>query len=789
MKRPVIYWISLFILGEIISLHLSLAGMSLCLLGVLFVILCTPYFFNRFVWLRDNKKVWLFGIVFLIFGVVNMYWLSEDRKVFSSACDQKTQFSGRVTEVENYTYGTYYTVKPDAVMINGAGYHIHRKIRVELNSPEDLQNGQKLLPGDYIKGRGIGEMFSHATNPGCYDEESFMLGSGIYLSIKEVTIDECKRYPFSVLQMLYKIRKRFQQVYASSLSEKDASLAAAMVLGEKSGLDHDVKEMYQQNGIAHLIAISGLHIAMIGGTLYQLLRKLVGGYVIPAVVGIGFILLYGGMTGLSGATCRAVIMLAVSLCAQLLGRKYDILTAVSFSILIMLINNPFQITQAGFLLSYGAVLAIAFINPVWKELFPKLPKWTEGFFVSVSVQLCITPIMLYFFYEIPVYSIILNVIVVPIMSILLFFLLMSGMVGLFFPEGGCLLAVPVKIIFRFYEFLCKMNQQLPGTEFCMGKPKAWWMLTYYFGLIFFLLLIYHREKIIKVRKRIFPAICGIFFVLLFILISPVVTKDDFMVCMFDVGQGDSIYIRTPGHYNLLIDGGSSSKKNIGKYILEKGLKYYGCNRLDYVFITHSDSDHYSGIKELLEDDRMKIKNLILPGIQNPDGAYQELEHLALEKNVHIYYMCRGDSLVVDHVFFQCLNPEKISYEDKNTGSLVFLLRYKQFDMLLTGDMDEIVEKKLVKQKDEWYTDNINGELDVLKVSHHGSNTASSKEFLDLLNPKIALVSVGENNRYGHPHRETVEKLEKSGSKIFYTMETGQITIGVNKKKIWVRTYR
>lgn len=790
MKRPMIFWVSLFILGEIISLRLSGVGAMLCLFGVLVLLIGTPFLFRK---IKKTKKLLLLGSVFLIAGTINIYRIKGNTELLSAAYNRNVGFSGQIVQVDQKMSAMYYTIKTDKIFIGEKEYTISSMVRLVMaDSHGGLEKDDKekweLLPGDYIQGEGTGQEFGKATNPGEYDEKTYMFGKGIYLSIKEVSVTGRIRPDFSIRRILFQIRNRFLQVYHTVFSEKDGSLAAAMVLGDKSGLDKDVKMMYQQNGIAHLIAISGLHIAMIGGTLYQILRKIMGGYVIPVSMGVGFVLLYGMMTGLSGATCRAVIMLAISFLSQLLGRKYDILTAVSFSLLLMLMNNPFQITQAGFLLSYGAILGIAVINPVWKMFFSKLPKWTEGLFVSLSVQISLTPIMLYYFYEIPVYSVILNIIVVPIMSVLLFFLLMSGMVGLLSPDWGWVLSVPVKIIFRFYEWLCGINEQLPGTTFCMGKPEVWWIIVYYAGLFFLLVLAYDYKQIKNVIKKVHVWIALTMILFVLILLSPMVIKSNFIVCMFDVGQGDGIYIRTPQHYHILVDGGSSSKSNVGKYVLKNGLKYYGCKKLDYAVITHSDSDHYSGIKELLEEGDIEINNLILPGIANPDSSYYELEELALKRGCHVFYMCRGDSLTIDEVIFRCLNPQKRSYEDKNTGSLVFLLQYRGFDMLLTGDMDWSIEKELLNERKEWISNKISGSLDVLKVSHHGSDTATSEEFLALLKPKVALISVGENNRYGHPHKDTMIHLQNKGCKIYETMKSGQIMIKLKGRDIVVKEY-
>ncbi|MGN0437130.1 MAG: DNA internalization-related competence protein ComEC/Rec2 [Lachnospiraceae bacterium] len=756
--------------------------MMLCLLGVLVFVIGAPFLVCK----NKNdtmRKIFLCGVLFFVGGIINVHRIDRDILLLASTYEKPIEFSGRVIEIQEKEVVSFYVVKTNQIYFDGKENQISSKIRIKI---KDRQN--EITVGDFIKAKGIGTAFNQATNYGQYDEKTYMYGNGIFLAVEDISVEMIRRPKISIISLLYNTKKSMRDVYYDNLSEKDGSLASAMVLGEKKELDLDVKKMYQKNGIAHLIAISGLHIAMIAGALYQLLRKLVGGYVIPVSVGIGFIILYGLLTGLSSATCRAAIMLSVSLLSQLLGRKYDILSAVSFSLIVMLIVNPYQIGQAGFLLSYGAILGIAVVNPIWKIIIPQMPMWLEGLFVSLSVQISLTPIMFYYFYEIPIFGVVLNIIVVPLMSILLFFLIISGIIGLWFPQLSMILSFPVKMIFRIYEGLCFVNEHIPFHTFCMGKPNVWWVVFYYLLLIMVLIVVYlfadYKEWIYKYKILI---ICIMLLGLGFLL-SPLFIRSQLLVSMFDVGQGDCIYIRTPSRYHILVDGGSSSKKNVGTYIMGNGLKYYGCDVLDFVVVTHSDSDHYSGIKELLEEDSIKIKNFIVPGIENPDDSYLELVKLARSRKCNIVYMCKGEKMSLDGLTFQCLNPQKKYYEDKNTGSLVFLLQYQKFDMLLTGDMDETVENTLLKQNKNWLANEIGGTLDIIKVSHHGSNTASQKSFIEFLKPDIALISVGENNSFGHPHKETMETLEKAGCAVYETKKSGQIMITINNK-ITVHQYR
>lgn len=736
-----LYWVVLFVLGEILSKIVSIY--AVVLIGILYLIYVVK------VLQRKEKKVLQFaGVIFFCLGAFCMASWGRIIDNCNMKENSKITVQGQVVTREESAKNTSYIINVNQINNeNFAG-----KIRIV------PVNEQNLILGSKVTGEGFVQLFSEAGNPGQYDEKSYWHGNGVLLAVKNVKITE-KRIPiFAWREYLNIAQSYIADVYSVLFDEKKASLATAMILGDKKNLDADVKVLYQRNGIAHLIAISGLHIAMLGGSLYKLLRRLTGSYSVAAIVGMIFIILYGVMTGLSGATFRAVIMLLVSMGADVSGRKYDALTAIALALLILLIRNPYQITQVGFLLSFGAILGIVLIYPVWRMWFPKLPKFLDGLCVSLSVQIILFPVMLYFFYEIPLYSTILNIIVVPIMNILLLLLILCGGLGFFSLEIAYFPARLADVIFSFYEILCKISECIPGHTLCIGRPSLWWIMLYYILLAFAVCLSHlHRKK----------EIC-LFMLAYVILFAMMFLPTDVLICMYDVGQGDSIYIRTKYHSHILIDGGSSSERKIGNYVLKNGLKYYGANVLDYVFVSHIDYDHYNGIQELLEENLIKIKRLVLPAIMNPDNAYIELVRLAKEKGCRVYYMQKGDYLRIDDMSFTCLNPRRQIYEDKNAGSIVLQMNYKKFDMLLTGDLPE--------QEEQCLLSDIKGSIEVLKVAHHGSATSSCEAFLSAIYPQIACVSVGEHNQYGHPAREVMERLCDFAKKIYLTKDSGAIII-------------
>lgn len=783
MKRPMLYWVSLFILGEVLTRALPIGAVVLCTIGAgaLLTALClqrkTPG------WIKENRNILGLGLLFFVMGACCM----AGTRCMTEYCMEQTGkeiwFAGKITGLEVSERETCYIVAVRELTDSDAQeqHPFHMKLEVSLEGQETL------LLGSRIQGRGRVKEFSRAANPGGYDEQSYQYGNGVFLALQETELETVVSPEVPVRQYLYEIRQRLSGVYYDMLDEENGSLAAAMVLGDKEGLDAELKQLYQRNGIAHLIAISGLHIAMIGGTLYRFLRKLSGSYLVSAGIGMAFICLYGMMTGMSGATMRAVVMLIISIGADVGGRRYDALTSIALALFWMLLSNPYQITQAGFLLSFGAVMGIALVNPVWKLLLPEMPHCLEGLFVSISVQLVLLPVMLYYFYEIPLYGVLLNVIVVPLMSLLLSVLIAGGLAGCFWTQGARLMSLPAQLIFKLYAWLCHASEGLPFHTVCTGRPDMRWLAGYYMIMAVFLLAAYSREETsaigryckkkcrkIKIYWKFLLAGVGIAYALQFAVFC---LPASLTVCMLDVGQGDGIYIRTPSRHHVLIDGGSSSRQKVGTYVLKNSTKFYGAGKLDYVFVSHSDSDHYSGIIELLEDDTVSIGNFVLPDIANPDEAYRKLEQMAMEKGCRLYYMKRGDTLQIDGITFTCLNPEAKEYADKNTGSLVLKLSYRNFDVLLTGDMDKSVEESIL-------VDMAGETIEVLKVAHHGSVTASSEVFLKTVRPEVACVSVGEGNRYGHPAAEVMERLSVYAEKIYLTKDSGAITIDTDG-----RTYR
>ncbi|MDE5779582.1 MAG: DNA internalization-related competence protein ComEC/Rec2 [Lachnospiraceae bacterium] len=756
MKRPMLYWAVLFILGEVSYKIFSINEMGIYVIAAIVFLYAVIVFFRY-----KNNAVLLIGVFFFCGGALCFGYQSKQLILSELYCGKMISVKGTVIQKTEKGQSTEYVIKTKTV----GSERLHTKII--------LSYEEELTLGDLVVLQGEAVSFSNAVNPGQYDEKAYQNGNGIFIKLEHVVLKETVKKGIGIRRLLKYIHNQLRANYEMLFDEQHASLAGAMVLGDKASIDADIKRLYQQNGIAHLIAISGLHIAMIGGTLYRVLRKCLGYYNLAAGFGIGFIFAYGLMTGLSGSTIRAIIMLIIQIGADVFGRKYDSISSIALALCVMLVCNPYQITQAGFLLSFGAIVGIAVVNPVWKQWFKGMPHALEGIMLSISVQLTILPVMLYYFYEIAVYGVILNVVVVPMMSLLLALLLLCGIMGFVCYPLAVIFAIPAEYIFSFYDMLCKYTEKLPFHTVCSGRPSVCWIAGYYILLAVFVWCGFHKSK----ASRILLSVVLVGIVVLF---PSFWLPGKLKICMFDVGQGDGIYIRTPEKIHILMDGGSSSKQKVGSYVLKNGVKYYGAGEIDYVFISHLDNDHYSGVMELLETKEVKIKNIVLPDIANPDEAYWKLENLGRQSGCSLIYMKRGDYIKIGEVIISCLNPLKKEYDDKNSGSLVFQLNFKEFDMLLTGDITQSIEQDILPY--------VRGSIEVLKVAHHGSKTASGEDFVRHLSPALAMISVGKNNRYGHPSQAVMEILNKYCDNIYLTKDSGAITIDSDGFCYWIQEF-
>ena len=645
--------------------------------------------------------------------------------------------------------------------------------------------------GDRVRLLGELQLFEPAGNPGQFDARSYYHRKNVVCQLKKPRILWKKSGNGGILRALQRLRGALDDSCLSILEEKDARTLAALVFGEKSWMDSDVKTQYQEGGIAHIASISGLHLSMLGAGVCQVLRRCIPG--IPAAALLSGIIMAGfaAMTGGSVSALRALLMFALWLGAQSFGRKYDGKTALAFAGTLLLLRDPQNLTDSSFLLSFAAIFCLAFLIP---ELIAGVGaeqggKAVRAVLSGFGIWFGMLPLTLSFFYQTPVYSIFLNLIVVGLVPAVMETGMAGSAVGLFFAAGGIFLAAPVHYLLWLFNCLCDFSLQLPGAVQIWGCPAPGTIVLYY-GMILAAVCAGRQVK----RKSLRRILWGLCIVFCIAVLRPSHPKQMEILCM-DVGQGDGTLLRMPGGEVCLIDGGSSSEKQIWKG-LGQTLRYYGVDTVDYVFLSHADADHTNGIEQYLLEYQcnligknshgISLKNLVLPPTAKDDD-FQKIRKFAASNGIQILQMKAGSEMCgskAQNWSFSCLAPDVSELTgDKNEDSMVLLFRYGKFRMLFTGDLEGAAEKKLAETCREALR------ADVLKVGHHGSKNGSSETFLARVSPRVSVISCGAENRYGHPAPETVVRLETIGSEIHTTAVGGAVRITTDGERYAVTDYR
>lgn len=685
-------------------------------------------------------------------------------------------------------------------------------------SKDCLKGTKTVYPGERIQVSGVLDRFSLPGNPGQFDEYSYYKSKGIHYIL---WAEELKVLPIEAplgKRALFDLRERLSYVYSRLLPEKEAQTLKAMVLGKRDELSLEVKETYQKAGLGHLLAISGLHISIAAMAFYQLIFLLKGSRRMAAAGGVLALFFYGALTGFSISASRAVIMLFLSLVAQMTGRSYDRENALAFSALWLLLEQPARVFQSGFLLSFGAALGAGSVYPILEEAFAGNKKkktknsgagkeagkpgrsflsWCYHAVVfQIAVNLVTLPVILWFTYEIPVYGMVLNIFLVPLMSLITGVGLLAGFVGMISLSLGRFVIGIVWLLLKLYEITAEFSLRLPFALWNPGRPALWKIVFYAGGMLLILTVLKKGEKeqksngktikktirrIVKTRsgrtinekwrQRKLLAV-GIMACLVFLLLLPQKIKG-LEVTFLDVGQGDGAFLQCEEGISCLIDGGSSSVKQVGEYRILPFLKYKGKKNPDYIFVSHMDEDHINGVCELIEKGCGKC--LVLSADLKEEEKALALAEKAARQGMRIWWIQAGEGIRKGKLTIRCLAPDNIyTGNNDNAASMTLLVQYGNFCGLFTGDLEKEGEEALLRKELP--------DCDFLKVAHHGSNNATSEEFLEHIRPEIAVISCGKDNSYGHPGKELLERLSNAGCQVYITYETGAVTIYTDGKK-------
>ena len=793
IKRPVFWILLAFVLGEVIAVFDLNIAVPCIVLAIIVI---------RKIIIKAYEDMGAFVVIFftLIMGFMLMSNEITTRNHIYDLKENTVIVQGKIYKIENTAFGTNIYLK--GVEVENGEKSVSVK-RIFVNT-EKIPN---VKIGNIIKVRGKLRQFEEAANKGNFDSRKYYLSLGFYGKIEAGTIEVINSDYSGIRQGLYELRmeiiERLEKLCSDnkgifSIINNKNGIIGAIIIGDKTDLDSDIKELYSVSGIAHILAISGLHISFIGMAIYRLLRRRFR-FLFSAAVSIPVVLSFGIMSGFGISTIRAIIMFILKIIGEVLGRKYDAITAISLAGLVLLVQNTFVVCNSGFQMSFGAIIAIVLILPIVEEILNTDNKIIKVLSANFTISLVMNPILAWNYYELPTFSFLLNIVVVPLMSVVI----VSSIAGIFCScimfGFGKVVIFPGCGILELYTFLCNIINKSSVASIVVGQPKVTIIIVYYAILLVVLFGLknirtkYTRaekerniikketglvlEKKAKKERRIkgqnvkLRLACIVGFLLLNCLIY-YIPNPGFYITFINVGQGDGILIHGDNGTKVMVDGGSTSEKQVAKNCIVPYLKAEGIGTIDYSIITHTDKDHISGILEILENNnsnRIRIKNLVMPDINMKDDTYNELIEKAKLKKINVLYIKKGDTLSLGKTKIKCIYPETTTTaSDKNDYCTVLSVKNKTSKILLTGDISKEIEEKIKDDIEENYT--------VLKVAHHGSNYSSSEKFLKKVNPKYSIISVGKNNSYGHPGNETMERLRKQGGVIYRTDEKGGITI-------------
>jgi len=546
------------------------------------------------------------------------------------------------------------------------------------------------------------------------------------------------------------LQKRECFLSAVYTSEETNGFIRGIIFGDTSELSEEEYNDFRKNGTAHVLAVSGLHI----GILYRVYRWMnqklhsKGG----AICFIGILLLYGTVTLWSVSVTRAVLLIGFDLAGSTMKRRYDLLTSLSATAMVSMLDNPYVIFDAGFQMSFLAVTSIVFLQKTTERFVGKKLS------VSAAVQLGLVPYMAYVFNGVPLIGIICNIPIVYFVSLLVpvgvfgfLFFFFSGMMLPFFPETISALAALTSEINRILSF--------HGKFFIDVMSPPLWSIILFYCLLFYstseyAAVCFHRRE----WKKVTLHVLAILFLSMAFIFPGRSAFDRASVIFVDVGQGDCLHLKSENRVHVLIDGGGSIRYDTGSKILKPYLLKNGCNKVDLALATHLHTDHYLGLVQLAQC--FPVNRLITK------GKASSILELNEEQWIEVLWPLED-------------NPPA---DDENLNSMIFMIHDQGTKILVTGDIT--AEGEAMLQEQYRGTDKL--KADILKIAHHGSAYSTSDTFLAAVDPEIAVISVGKNN-YGHPSNIVIEKLKKKGIMVFRTDLDGAVGIIHGKGNLSVCT--
>jgi len=774
MKGKTIVWLTiLYALGIVVGYKVVLP------FELLFFVIISCILVLVFLSYKGRVSSKIVCLLVITLGVLAMntklFMVSKDVKPFD---DNYLRIDGVVRKVEKEKNGgSSYIIDVKRVYDLNRVIHVNSRVKMffRKGSGEEL-----LLPGDSIKAYGRAFLPKQQTNPWGFDYRKYLEGQGIsaVFYAHELKKEEGIDPKLIFIRIMVWVREKMENNIESTLSKPYSSLLKGLLLGTKKQIEPEIFEDFSKVGVVHLLAVSGLHVGYVLIATLYILRRFAVKESIKLITAAVVLLMFMVVTGSNPPVIRAGLMAFIALAGKLLGREKDMVNALFFTVMVMLITNPFYLFMASFQLSITAVLGILFLYPVLKNKLNFLPykKLSDLFCVTLAAQMGVLPLTVYYFNQVSLISPVANLLIIPLagVCVILGFLSAISLVWLF-PA-----AIINKINGVFLWTVLKISDlfaSLPYTTLNLPSPSVFNMLCYYIFMVLLFGII--PTKSIKVdKKRLF--VFGVIFVVVVNLAVIFKSPSDLHVIFFDVDQGDAVLVKTPGNRTALIDTGMFES---GKHVIHRFLKKERISKIDLVVVTHFHEDHCGGLLYLI--DHLDIERIIVSPGNVSSELFQQLTEKVKQTATRVLVLSRGDRFWLGDVCFHVLHPspdfKPTDDSDLNNSSIVLKMNYKQVDFLFTGDVENRGETEIIME-------NLPLKADVIKIAHHGAATSNSFDFLKAVDPSYAIISVGEYNRFGHPHLRVLKDLSQLNTQIYRTDKNGAVEVTTDGHEIKIKPY-
>lgn len=797
MKYPLLILAVFWLFGLVSSYYLPIPTSIIIVLIVIVVILLlwSVITYSR------KTKTWFILLIICLFvsGTVRMeLYQSAHKSTFTA--DMVKDLEDKEIGIRGYFETTpivdgnlvKFELKPISYLDENNEYEIDKGekflVYLYLNEIEEIEVVEKWKTGKGVSLYGnITELYT-SKNPGQLDYIKYLARENIFWKINVDNISEIQVSDSSKANTIFNsLRDNISGTIDRLFEKEQAGFIKSILLGDRKDLSNETKDYFSLTGLSHLLAISGLHLSIFAFLIYKCMTKLRITKENSAIITCVFLLFYMILTGASPSVVRATIMTVLLFYGYLFKDKFSALQVLGIAFIVMTFYKPYWVFNIGFQLSFVITFYILWGLP---KIYLKLPfpegRLKKALALVITTQLTSFPLVFYYFHQYSIIAFFTNLLLVPIFSTVIFPLSLIVLIsGTIYFDVGYIFAQIMSFLLKYFFCIIEWSAKLSTFHYYGSISTIFWVIVIYSVITWCLIRKNVKNSFISftIKRRIFYF--EKFIIIILVVILLINNLSEWKKCeitVIDVGQGDSIYLNIFNEANILIDcGGNVSfctekwqkRKDpfdTGKNIVLPYLRYQGVTDLDFAILTHEDTDHIGGYHYLI--DNIEIGTFIVesgfPRTENGEKLYKKIK----DKNIKLVYIDETTIINLNNDVDMCFLPVNIvGSETQNDHSFIIVSNIYDTRILFAGDVEEAGEIRIL--------DKYNIEpIDILKVGHHGSKTSTTNLWLETLQPKEAIISVGKNNRYNFPSEVVLQRLYSDEINTYRTDLDGAVMIDI-----------